>query len=112
MLYFFVLILFVIVTAFSCGAYSSVVAKAKGHDGLSWFLGGFFLGPFALIASVGLPDKNLSRSIRFLIEQKVDTSLSVSDQSESSPEDPEVQKRRMLGSDGPPPVGPGGWGMM
>ena len=42
--------------AFACAAFTGAVAESKGHEPLSWTLGGFFLGPLALLAAVGIPD--------------------------------------------------------
>lgn len=41
----------------ACGCFTSKVAREKGYSGGWWFLGGFFFGFFALLASVGLPDR-------------------------------------------------------
>jgi hypothetical protein len=46
--------------------YTSAAAKSKGYDEFSWGLGGFFLGPIALIAACGLSDRTLVRAIRSL----------------------------------------------
>jgi len=47
-----------------CGASSAVVAGSKGHQTITWFIGGLLLGPIALIASTGLPDLELRRLLR------------------------------------------------
>jgi len=47
-----------------CGAYSATVAGSKGHQSITWFIGGLLLGPIALIASTGLPDLELRRLLR------------------------------------------------
>lgn len=47
-----------------CGAYSAIVAGSKGHQSITWFIGGLLLGPFALIAAIGLPDLELRRLLR------------------------------------------------
>jgi len=47
-----------------CGAYSAIVAGSKGHQSITWFIGGLLLGPIALIASTGLPDLELRRLLR------------------------------------------------
>jgi uncharacterized sodium:solute symporter family permease YidK len=44
-----------IVYGIICGAYCAYLAKTKGYDSLAWFIGGLFLGIFALIAAAGLP---------------------------------------------------------
>ena len=41
-----------------CGIFSGVVAGNKGHGGCLWTVGGVFFGPLALIATLGLGDKN------------------------------------------------------
>ena len=45
-------------------SYAYSVAEAKGHDGSAWGLGGFFLGPVALLASLGLPDLKTRKYLR------------------------------------------------
>jgi hypothetical protein len=47
-----------------CGTSSAVVAGSKGHQTITWFIGGLLLGPIALIASTGLPDLELRRLLR------------------------------------------------
>lgn len=42
-----------IASAFFCAS----LASHKGHNAVAWFFGGFFCGPLALIAAVGLPDR-------------------------------------------------------
>ena len=37
------------------------VAKSKGADDVGWFWAGLALGPFALLAAVGLADRKLHR---------------------------------------------------
>jgi hypothetical protein len=52
----------------ACASYAGSVASSKGHDGWPWALGGFLLGPFALLASLGLPDLKSRRYLRLLAE--------------------------------------------
>lgn len=40
-----------------CGAYTAVVASAKGYSGVAWFFAGLFFNIIALIAASGLPVK-------------------------------------------------------
>lgn len=40
------------------------VAEAKGLDGFSWGLVGFFFGPIGLIAVAGMPDRRLRHYMR------------------------------------------------
>lgn len=40
-----------------CGILAAIVAGKKGHSGCLWLLLGLPLGPLALLAAVGLPDK-------------------------------------------------------
>ncbi len=42
---------------FSCGFFTAKVAKLKGYDTGSWLLAGIVFNIFALLASVGLPNK-------------------------------------------------------
>ncbi len=46
------------------GFYAATVASEKGYSGFRWGTGGFFFGPVALIAAVGLPIKE-SKSRRW-----------------------------------------------
>ena len=56
-----------------CGMFSLNVADSKGHAQLPWFLAGFLFGPIGLIASCGLGDKRMSRTLRRIAEeQRVD----------------------------------------
>jgi len=55
--------------AVACAGFTANVASSKGWDGPSWFLGGFLFGPLALLAAVGMPDKNLQNNLRALIEK-------------------------------------------
>ena len=45
-------------------SYAYSVAEAKGHDGSAWGVGGFLLGPVALLASLGLPDLKTRKYLR------------------------------------------------
>jgi len=54
----------VLLGAAICAAYTAVVAGAKGHNEVSWGLGGLFFGPFALIAAAGLPDLKARQYLR------------------------------------------------
>jgi hypothetical protein len=54
----------------ACAAYSGQVASSKGHDAVPWALGGFLLGPLALLAAVGLPDLKLRKYLRLLAEHQ------------------------------------------
>ena len=56
-----------LVVAVVCACYTSAVAESKGHDGAALFCGGLFLGPLALLASVGLSDLKLRRAIDDLL---------------------------------------------
>lgn len=42
--------------------YTAVVTGDKGYSYMLWWLGGFFFGPIALLAAVGLPDRMDRRS--------------------------------------------------
>ena len=58
-----------------CGIFCGAIAEDKGHGGISWFLGGLFFGPLALIAVVGASDRKMRRYIRLMAEsQGVDLS--------------------------------------
>ncbi len=46
------------------------IAESKGFNGISWAAGGFFFGPIALLAAVGLPDIKQRRYLRLLLEHK------------------------------------------
>jgi len=41
-----------------CTFYAATVSSEKGYNGFRWGLGAFFFGPVALIAAVGLPNKD------------------------------------------------------
>ena len=59
-----------IVGAIACGFYTSAVAESKGHDGVFWSIGGFFFGPLALLAAVGLSDLKSRKYLRLLAEHQ------------------------------------------
>ena len=52
-----------------CGLFACVVAGNKGHNGCMWALGGFLLGPLALLATLGLGDKKAQRKQDDLLEE-------------------------------------------
>jgi hypothetical protein len=52
-----------------CGLFASVVAGNKGHNGFMWALGGFLLGPLALLATLGLGDRETQRKQNDLLEE-------------------------------------------
>ena len=64
----FFFLVFASAIVFASYAYS--VAEAKGHDGSAWGLGGFFLGPVALLASLGLPDLKTRKYLRLIAEKQ------------------------------------------
>lgn len=49
--------MFALIAWFGCGAIASHVASEKNRCGVCWFIWGVVLGPMALLATVGLPDK-------------------------------------------------------
>lgn len=51
-------------------SFSCAVAESKGHEAGWWFFGGFLFGPFALLASIGLPDLKLRKYLRLLAEHQ------------------------------------------
>jgi len=57
-------IFFLIAGWIVCTIYTSVIAESKGHDGMIWGFGAFFLGPIVFIAAVGLSDKKTYRLLR------------------------------------------------
>lgn len=59
-----------LIGAFACAAFTGAVAESKGHDGFIWTIGGFFLGPLALLAAVGLSDLKLRKYLRLLAEHQ------------------------------------------
>ena len=52
-----------------CGLFACVVAGNKGHNGCMWALGGFLLGPLALLATLGLGDRKAQRAQDDLLEE-------------------------------------------
>jgi len=52
-----------------CGLLASVVAGNKGHNGCMWAIGGFLLGPLALLATLGLGDRKAQRRQDDLLEE-------------------------------------------
>ena len=64
------LIIPLVVGAFACAFFTSAVAGAKGHDDFPWMFGGFFFGPLALLAAVGLPDLKSRKYLRLLAEHQ------------------------------------------
>ena len=52
-----------------CGLFACVVAGNKGHNGCMWALGGFLLGPLALLATLGLGDRKAQRKQDDLLEE-------------------------------------------
>jgi len=55
--------LYALLAWFACGALASHVASEKERCGICWFLWGVLLGPMALLATVGLPDKSKPRGV-------------------------------------------------
>jgi hypothetical protein len=55
--------------SFAFGFFTSKVAHEKGYSAGWWFLGGFFFAFVALLAAVGLPDRQSVRS--FHVGQRV-----------------------------------------
>ena len=49
-----------------CGIYAGVIASSKDHNWFPWIVGGVLFGPVALIATAGLPDRQLTRYIRLI----------------------------------------------
>jgi len=52
-----------------CGIFASAVADNKGHNGCMWALGGFLLGPLALLATLGLGDRKAQKKQDDLLEE-------------------------------------------
>ena len=52
-----------------CGIFACAVAGNKGHNGCMWALGGFLLGPLALLATLGLGDRKAQRKQDDLLEE-------------------------------------------
>ncbi len=95
------MIVFLIISWIVCGLVAMSVANAKDCYGLLWLLAGIFIGPIAVIAAAGLPDRKLRRTMRLIAEaQGVDVSgrdpndLPATSLSE---EEIEEQRRRVLG---------------
>ena len=59
-----------LVGALACAFFTSQVAGVKGHDDFPWMFGGFFFGPLALLAAVGLPDLKSRKYLRLLAEHQ------------------------------------------
>ena len=53
-----------LVTWISCAVVAGSIAEAKGLDGTSWGIVGFFLGPIGLLGAVGMPDRRLRSYLR------------------------------------------------
>ena len=64
------IIVVLVIVWLASGFYCAAVAESKGHDGISWALGGLFFGFIALIAVAGLPDKKLRKYIRQIGEKQ------------------------------------------
>ena len=89
----------------ACGLVAMSVANAKHCNGGLWLLGGLLMGPIAVIAAAGLPDRKLRRTMRLIAEaQGVD--LDEQHQYPNTPpantaplsdEEIEEQRRRVLG---------------
>ena len=62
--------LIVLILGVFFGFLSSNVASHKGHDGTTWFLFGFLIGPLGLIAAACLPDRKLKRYLRQIAEKQ------------------------------------------
>ncbi|MEX1138488.1 MAG: hypothetical protein WEF53_03985 [Bacteroidota bacterium] len=45
------------VMSFSCGFFTTHVAKLKGYEPIGWFFAGFFFWIIGLIAVIGVPEK-------------------------------------------------------
>ena len=48
--------------------FTTTIANSKDYNGLLWFIGGFLLGPIALISIAGMPDKKLKKYLRVITE--------------------------------------------
>ena len=64
------LLLPLIFGALACAFFTFAVAESKGHDGVLWSIGGFFFGPLALLAAVGLSDLKSRKYLRLLAEHQ------------------------------------------
>jgi hypothetical protein len=88
--------LIILLLGICCAFYSANIVSAKGYDVGLWALGGFLLGPLALLAAVGLPDLKTQKYLRLLLEQKgidIDATRSVAPSGDNADE----QRRRILG---------------
>lgn len=63
-------IFLILSVAVICAVYAGAVAGEKGHDWVAWTVGGFLFGPLALLAVIGLPDRNLRRYLRLIAEKQ------------------------------------------
>jgi len=52
-----------------CGLVVGIIASNRGHNGCLWSLAGFLLGPFALLATIGLSDRNIARRQDELLDE-------------------------------------------
>lgn len=62
----FLLLVIAILLGIVCAILTSRVADSKGWEASGWFIAGLLLGPLALLAVVGLPDKKLRQYVRAL----------------------------------------------
>jgi hypothetical protein len=90
-------ILLLLLLGVACAAYSGQVASSKGHDAGPWALGGFLLGPLALLAAVGLPDLKLRKYLRLLAEHQGALAPEAPAALPDGREDADAQRRRILG---------------
>ena len=90
-------VLALLLLGLACAGYTGSVASSKGHDVGPWALGGFLLGPFALLACLGLPDLKSRRYLRLLAEHH---GVEIESRHASPLEgqvDADEQRRRILG---------------
>ena len=52
----------------TCGGFCATLADNKGWNPGPWFIGGFLLGPLALVAAAGMPDLKLRKYIRAMAQ--------------------------------------------
>jgi hypothetical protein len=90
-------ILLLLLLGVACAAYSGQVARFKGHEAGPWALGGFLLGPLALLAAVGLPDLKLRKYLRLLAEHQGALTPEPASTPPEGGEDADDQRRRILG---------------
>lgn len=90
-------ILLLLLLGMACAAYSGQVASSKGHEAGPWTLGGFLLGPLALLAAVGLPDLKLRKYLRLLAEHQGALTPEPPSTPPEGGEDADAQRRRILG---------------